>query len=846
MADYDRRPDYRHGGGRYSGGGKRKRGREDDDFDQGLRNQRHRPDPPPGTRIRRDLLAIAEDHGKLPHRVAAEIAKLTADNYDDEYVKDTFNIAALKLVLEQPFKIPFVAAVVLYANTEKSEIAGDVIAKAGQQLQEALEEGRWRDFKLLLRFFASLSRLFEEDGVMPILDELFGRAADLQTASSEDAVGIELVKIILLTIPYLVAYSTDDSLQARVSGLLEKTDIIASTTHALETLVDPYPQTNEQDEKPMTCASVISLLQAQVTEESSNGWKLSCMPRPYDPTYKHTVVKAEDESNGETNGDADTETPATKHAFPVITVPAQLHTGSRTLLPEIYFSVFADQEVESVPPTSNIAACLIRDAVVDTINILDFNRIAVARILTEIDCFWSTGSFVKRSMAFDKLRDVEDGKPTWKSEDVCIDAIFSQLFQLPTPEHRVVYYHSLITESCKISPGAIAPTLGRAIRFLFRNISQMDMELSYRFMDWFAHHLSNFEFRWKWAEWVNDVDLSDLHPRKAFIIGALDKEIRLSFAKRIRETLPEVYHPLIPASKERDIPPFKFEKDQTPYAKEGRAVLDLLKKKSPEEEIQQVLNSVHEQAAGLGVADPLVPSTDIYMTAILSIGSKSLSHVLSTIDRCKDRLLAIGQQSEAARRQVISSVVEFWADHPGTAVNIVDKLLNYSIITPMSVIQWALNDRMDRGRALASSQVYEMVSITMFKVTNRVRQVSRERNNLNLSFEQRKQIDEALPRERHGMLDLFTAIGDAVAGVATGAQDEMIERFDGESVEQDLIQQWGMRWVRVWKRKAAVEEAIVGEAAVGPLEEPAVVDGGAADNDNIDNGDAMDDLDQVS
>lgn len=334
--------------------------------------------------------------------------------------------------------------------------------------------------------------------------------------------------------------------------------------------------------------------------------------------------------------------------------------------------------------------------------------------------------------------------------------------------------------------------------------------------------------------------MPELDPKKAFINGVLDKEIRLSFAKRIRETLPEVYHPLIPASKENDNPPFKFDNNQTPYSKEGKEVIGLLRKKASEDEIQKVIDSVHEQAAALNVADPLVPSTDIYMTSILSIGSKSLSHVLSTVDKHKDRLLNIGQQSELARRQIIASVVEFWRDHPGTAVNIVDKLLNYSIITPMSVILWALQDRMDRGRALASSQVYEMVAITMFKVTNRVRQVLRERNNPKQPFEQRKQIDEALPRERQAMRDLFAAIEDAVSAVANGSQDEMIERYDGDSAERDLIQQWGNRWARVWRRKAAVEEAIVGEHVVGPLEEPVTTmeDAGA--------GDAMEDFDQIS
>ena len=283
-----------------------------------------------------------------------------------------------------------------------------------------------------------------------------------------------------------------------MSDLLEKTDIVASTPHILNALVDPYPTTNE-DEKAMPCASVIALLQAQLTEEASNGWNLSCIPRVYDPIYRAND-KPDAEMNGDENGHVETQTPP-KHAFPTITVPSPVNPGARILLPEVYFSLFADQDIESVPPTANIAASLLRDATIDTIDILDFNRNAVAKLLNEIDCFWAKDTFVKRSTTFDKLRDMPAGKPTWKPEDVAIDAIFSQIFQLPTPEHRLVYYHSLITESCKISPAAIAPSLGRAIRFLFRNIDQMDMELAYRFMDWFAHHLSNFEFRWKWAEW---------------------------------------------------------------------------------------------------------------------------------------------------------------------------------------------------------------------------------------------------------------------------------------------------------------------------------------------------------
>ena len=61
------------------------------------------------------------------------------------------------------------------------------------------------------------------------------------------------MKIILLTIPYVLA-SPATGLEEQVAQLLEKTDIIASTPHALEALVDPYSGVG--DSKPREPASV--------------------------------------------------------------------------------------------------------------------------------------------------------------------------------------------------------------------------------------------------------------------------------------------------------------------------------------------------------------------------------------------------------------------------------------------------------------------------------------------------------------------------------------------------------------------------------------------------------------
>lgn len=278
--------------------------------------------------------------------------------------------------------------------------------------------------------------------------------------------------------------SSASGFEAHAGNLLEKTDIIASAPHALEALVDPYP--GGGDDVGHEAQSIISLLQKQLVAEAAQSWELACLPRP----WRTLLVWDEDKTAMQT-----------KHKLPPIIVPSPVSHGVRPQLPEVYFSVYADQDVETVPPPSNIASLLLRDSLVDTINTLDYNRNATAKFLIDLDCYFAPETFVKRATPFDRLKDVETGRSTWKPEDVAVDAVFSQLLQLPNAEHKLVYYHAVLTESCKIAPAAIAPCLGRAIRYLYRSVDTMDLELEYRFMDWFTHHLSNFGFTWKWTEW---------------------------------------------------------------------------------------------------------------------------------------------------------------------------------------------------------------------------------------------------------------------------------------------------------------------------------------------------------
>jgi nuclear cap-binding protein subunit 1 len=164
--------------------------------------------------------------------------------------------------------------------------------------------------------------------------------------------------------------------------------------------------------------------------------------------------------------------------------------------------------------------------------------------------------------------------------------------------------------------------------------------------------------------------------------------------------------------------------------------------------------------------------------------------------------------------------MEYWKEKPGVGVGIVDKLLNYTILSPSSVVDWALGQQ---GKRLSQAFVFELVSATIGKVTGRVRQVSRAKNAPGLLPEQRALLDETVGRERQAMKDLFALMEDSLTGWASGSKDQEVESDFAEE-DKEMVKQWGERWLRVFRRKFAVEEAWFLElervGVVGGQEEP--------------------------
>lgn len=138
------------------------------------------------SRVRKQFLSIAESPLKRVEDEVLSIAKLVADNSEDEEVKNSFFDLVIQLVVEQPFKIPFVAAVVLVVNTLKSELVKEVLGRAVMRVNEVVVKGEWREVKLLMKFLGGLQGLFDGEGVWIPIQDILERAVELQTDNNEE------------------------------------------------------------------------------------------------------------------------------------------------------------------------------------------------------------------------------------------------------------------------------------------------------------------------------------------------------------------------------------------------------------------------------------------------------------------------------------------------------------------------------------------------------------------------------------------------------------------------------------------------------------------------------------
>ncbi|KAJ8592671.1 hypothetical protein M405DRAFT_28898 [Rhizopogon salebrosus TDB-379] len=678
---YDRHYDRPH-----RGGGRRRYNRADD-YD--THDRRREAFASPEDILKGEIIKLGEVDAiqELP-RLAKQIREQVPISVP--VISEGIRIA----VTEQPYKIPYYAALLrlLHDTAEGENAEFSTSSLLGKQVLEDFWKGfqgyldklAWREIRLCIHFFAhltvaqiisieSMSALLQSFAA--VLDEFgvsYGRGRNAALCAIEG----------LIISGAVMAKSSSSNTSEIIKTVQNYNDSIYSSKLLVQPMMSLFTESRfveNADEVLDTGLAVLKALDFSEFAEVSESF-----PQPYldfpdlDPTE------------------------SAPFELPAILVPPEVieldglatDAGEDAQVkkeewPHYFLHLFDDV---TTPDPATPAGFLIRSNILDTVDIFEVNRKECARLLLEYPKWCVPGTFRPKPGA--PVPEFESGK-NWQLESSVIETVLGSLFLLPDSTHKSVYHVALITELCKLSPSTVGPAVGKSIRKLYIALADgLDVEIARRFAEWFAVHMSNFGFSWVWKEWVPDLALSEQHPKRTFIRRALEFEIRLSYHDRVLKTLPEaMQNDTNVISDQAPGPTFEYEDPSNPHYDVAQSILNLLRGRSKAEEVLSHIESLKNTLEASGThlhVDSTIRSISIH--CLLSIGSRSFSHLLNAIERYLPLLRGLAGSDGESKQDILSAVASFWRLNRQMVNIVFDKLMQYQIVDPTDVVGWTFEN----------------------------------------------------------------------------------------------------------------------------------------------------------
>ncbi|XP_060904528.1 nuclear cap-binding protein subunit 1 [Labrus mixtus] len=307
-----------------------------------------------------------------------------------------------------------------------------------------------------------------------------------------------------------------------------------------------------------------------------------------------------------------------------------------------------------------------------------------------------------------------------------VEVIFGELFQLPCPPHIDVMYTTLLIELCKLQPGSLPQVLAQATEMLYMRLDTMNTSCIDRLINWFSHHLSNFQFRWSWDDWSDCLAVDLQKPKPKFVKEVLEKCMRLSYHQRIVDIVPPTFSALIPAD-----PIFVYKyMDESSASLPGYpvsiTVSNAIKNRASNEEILTILKEVpnpnQEDDDDEGETfNPL--KIDVFLQTLLHLAAKSFSHSFSALGKFHE-ILKVLTDSDEGKLHILRVVYEAWKNHPQMIAVLVDKMIRTQIVDCAAVANWLFSQ--DMAHEFTRLFVWEILHSTIRKMNKHVQKIQVE------------------------------------------------------------------------------------------------------------------------
>ncbi|KAL2918616.1 Nuclear cap-binding protein subunit 1 [Polyrhizophydium stewartii] len=626
-----------------------------------------------------------------------------------------------RCVLNVPHKIGMYAALTGMISVRYFDIAKDIVTHLAAALNSSLEAAHFRSAKLLLRFFAECvnSNVILPAQLITIFDTLLAVTleADVRQERSD-----AIVFLVLSAIPWAAAQLRDrakDAFERIMGGMHQYFDLRASRAASvgINAALEATAMYRAHDDFPFARIDKLGLLWLQIQDLASNNWETQILLKVHDAVE-------------------DVLSESLQHEVPQIVVPSTLTVIKFNYQPKII--IFDDSLLEGESPWSHlprvqtISRFILDDLATDIIRIFSLNHKECCRLLLEMD------KFLDAAHALDMAVVVAEA---------VVECIFAELLRLPKSQERTVYYETLIIDLCKEALGMVPVIFARAIKTLYSRLDDphdisrgMDVEGVRRLSELFSHHLSNFGYQWKWKDWEDVLQKDTNSAQFVFVRETLERCVRLAYYDRIRNSVPETFEQhgaVFPTSAPSYH--FKFETAES-CGDEGlfRLASELsrgISARLEPVEIDEILSKVRRYASGESVdigGEPFVAQTaagapddvarEMLVHCVMLQGRKSFSHVLNVVERYL-HLLQRWNGTVEARLHTIQATAEFWQSNTQFIEIIFDKLTNYRIVDPKTILLWIFQPRV-LDLSFSRFYLWSVLRNTLIKVNLKVEQIS--------------------------------------------------------------------------------------------------------------------------
>lgn len=598
----------------------------------------------------------------------------------------------MQCIEQLPHKIPLYGTLVGLLNTEDSDFAAKIVQASREHIEDALASGDCNKLRVLIRFAAVLmsNNVIAPASLVEVLETLLSSAA----TTVDDEKGNPAwqpradfyVFCIMASLPWAgieLLERAPEELERVMAGVEAYLSIRKPMS---DTCFTALPSNNED--------YVVDLWK-RIKHCQENGWKVESVPRPH-LAFEAKLVTCQ------------------THGFGPVTCPDPPQAPDKNTA-----SAFGKQrhEAEQRFPRRLKRLLIFPPAKTDEC-MTPIDRFVIEEYILDV-LFYLNG---RRKECAAYLA----GLPVpFRYEYIMAETIFSQLFLLPKPPFKPIYYTIVIIDICKALPGAFPTVVAGAVRALFSKMGDLDIECRTRLIYWFAHHLSNFQFVWPWKEWTDVTDLSKWAPQRYFVQEILEKQIRLAYYEKIKQSLEDVPK-LIDLLPPKSLPYFKYTAENQDGCTESEMLLSteltaMVKSKKTARDIQVWVEEKILPAFGQRSAIEIVVQTLFYL------GAKSFTHMVTVLERYGQVLTKLATD-ESFQVFLILEVSKVWQYSVQMTVIAIDRMMSYRIISNLSIVSWVFaSDNVKQFHI--SDYIWEILRNAISKTVNRTADLRKDIEN---------------------------------------------------------------------------------------------------------------------